>query len=727
MNFLPAFRLPIATRNLASTCALLCALQAGNAVAQTEPVVNTDDSTVTYPAEYFTQFQPFSANDMLDRIPGINVARQGGGGSGGPGSSSGAGRRGLGLGGDQILINGRRITGKSNEGNSQLSRIPADQVQYIEIIRGTSGDLAVRGGTQVINIVLLEADSRSAVAYEVNSDQYHDGEIKPGAKLSFTGQSGNLEYLLSAETEPRWEHRTGFETSILLDGSLNETVTRRQTTDRQPLTFATNLGYQFSTRDIAHFNVQYENNDGPNFTDRVIMDHSVEPATARFEFDDTDNTSRFWEIGGDYEHTFANGDRWKTLFIVNEKEDDNIRNRFIIDGEDRTKDLFLDNFNRYQERIVRTSYSMDFAQDQAIEFGVERAQTILDSTLILGLLSGSAEPSDLFGGLSPITDTDATVEEIRYEGFAVHNWQINDRMALESTLIFEQSEISQSGDVSKSRDFEFVRPKVDYRFDLTPILQFRTTIEKDVAQLNFNDFTANIDGSDDERDAISGNSDLRQEQSWRYEMNLEYRFDDDNGVLNTNFFYHDLEDVIDRVNISTGDSIASANANIGDGERYGMSIDGSLRLAMFNMPQLLLTSRIQVEDSSVTDPFLGIDRRLNRQGRGNLRFGFRHDMKSAPINYGMNLNYGLQDNRLAFDVDRIESYNQDAFAFFFFEYQGFENLIVRLEANNLNEAERCRVRTRYVGGTIATGSISEIEDSCSHTGEKYAIKIRGTF
>ncbi len=717
---------PVSRNTLASGIVLLMALQANAASAQ-EVNNDGDNSTVTYPAEYFAQYQPFSANDMLDRIPGINVARQGGGGNGGPGSSGGSGRRGLGLGGDAILINGRRITGKSNEGNSQLSRIPADQVQYIEIIRGTSGDLAVRGGTQVINIVLLEADSRSSVAYEINSDQYHDGEIKPGAKISVTGQTGNLEYVVSAESEPRWEYRTGFETSILLDGSLNETVTRLDTRDQQPLIFATNLGYQFSNRDIAHFNAQYEDNDAPSFTDRTIMDHSVDPATARFEFDETGNVADFWEVGGDYEHTFTNGDRWKTLFIVNRKEDDSERNRFIVDGNDRTKDLFLDNFNRYQERIVRTSYSMDFAQSQAIEFGVERAQTILDSTLQLGLLTSSGTPSDRFGGLTPITDTDATVEEIRYEGFAVHNWQLNDRMSLESTLIFEKSEISQSGDITKSRDFNFVRPKVDYRFNLTPTLQFRATIEKDVAQLNFNDFTANIDGSDDERDAISGNSDLRQEQSWRYEANLEYRFDGDNGVINTNVFYHDLEDVIDRVNISTDDSIASANANIGDGERYGMSVDASLRMAVINMPQLLVTSRVQVEDSSVTDPFLGIDRRLNRQGRGDIRFGFRHDMASAPVNYGLNFNYSLQDNRLAYDVDRIESYNSDPFAVAFFEYQGIENFIIRLEATNVHESERCRVRTRYAGGTIATGSISEIENSCSHAGEKYAIKLRGTF
>ena len=59
------------------------------------------DATVTYPATYFAEFDPYSVSDMLDRIPGINVARGGGqgGGGGGPGSSGGSNRRGLGAGG----------------------------------------------------------------------------------------------------------------------------------------------------------------------------------------------------------------------------------------------------------------------------------------------------------------------------------------------------------------------------------------------------------------------------------------------------------------------------------------------------------------------------------------------------------------------------------------------------------------------------------------------------
>ena len=701
------------------------ALFSTSALAQ-EPT--TSDSTVTYPAEFFAQYEPFSVNDMLDRIPGISVARgNSGGGDGGPGSSSGANRRGLGLGGDQILINGRRTTGKENEGNSQLSRIPANQVQYIEIIRGTSGNLDVRGGSQVINIVLLEAESSSSIAYEINADHLHDGELKPGGKVSLTGQRGALDYLFSAESEPRWERRKGFENSFLVDGTPNDNVSRVTTTDSQPLVFSANLGYEFGVNDIAHINAQYEDADAPFIGERTIFNFVNTPRKDIVQFDDNNNSSEFWEIGGDYEHTFANSARWKTLFIVNQKEDDNLRERFDIGANSRELDLFLTNFNRYQERIIRSSYSFAFAGSQNLEFGIERAQTILDSSLQLGLLSGSGIASQVFGGLPEVNNANATVEEIRYESFIIHNLQINSRMSLESTLIVETSEISQSGDVNKNRDFDFIRPKVDYRFDITPSLQFRATVQKDVSQLSFNDFTANTNSADDDQNTIAGNPELRQEQSWRYDLNLEYRFNDDNGVISSNIYYHDLEDVIDRVDVSTETTIQSANGNIGDGERYGLSLNGSLRLNVIDQPGILVTAGLNLESSSVADPFLGIDRRLNRQGRGDYSLGLRHDMPQRNVNYGFTYRNSILDGRKVFDIDRIESYNSDPFSILFIEYQGFEGMTLRFEASNPHESERCRVRLRYSGGTIATGALSEIEDSCSHAGEKYAIKIRGTF
>ena len=123
------------------------------------------------------------------------------------------------------------------------------------------------------------------------------------------------------------------------------------------------------------------------------------------------------------------------LFIVNEAENDSVRDRLQIDGSAITKDLFLANYAKTQERILRSSYVFDLTEMQSLEAGVERAQTILDTSLQLGLLRTAADAvqgGPRFGGLSPITDANGTVEELRYEYFAIHNWQMNDRMSLEN-------------------------------------------------------------------------------------------------------------------------------------------------------------------------------------------------------------------------------------------------------------------------------------------------------
>jgi outer membrane receptor for ferrienterochelin and colicins len=713
-------------RQLALAVSLSSALLLGANSAKAQDPVTSDDSTVTYPAEYFAQFQPYSVNDMLARIPGINLAQGGGRTQGGPGAGGG---RGLGAGGDQVLINGRRIAGKSNEGNSQLSRIAATEVQYIEIIRGTSGDLDVRGGTQVINVVLNESQSNVSFAYEVNLDQAYDGELIPGGKISATGQSGAFNYFLSAEREPRYDFRDGFEEAFDINGALAETVDRETTTDGWPISLVANLGYEFSPRDTANLNLSWTGNDLDDDTDRVITRYETGAVSSRiFERDLQPTEDNFYEIGGDYMHVFEDGSRWKTLFIVNDKDNLSVRSRYKVDGSngDQTRDLFLSNFVNNKERIVRSSYIFDMFETQSVEAGVERAQTILDTSLQLGLLTGG-NGGDRFGGLTPFTDSIGTVEEMRYEYFAIHNWAMNDRMTLETTLLFEDSSISQTGTLANSRDFNFFRPKVDYRFDITPAIQFRGIIEKDVAQLSFRDFTAGVDGSDDEQDAFEGNADLRQTQSWRYEANFEFRLPNDAGVINTNFFYHDLEDLIDNVDVSTANSILSARGNIGDGERYGFNLNSSLRLNFINQPNMLVSAGLNMEESTVTDPFLQRDReRSIRGGASRYNLSFRHDLPQFNnTNYGIRASREFYNDFTVWDIDKIEQYPKDWFWFTWLETQAWGGLVYRFEVRD--SGERCRIRTRYTNGTIANGIIDEVEDSCSVNGPVYAIKIRGTF
>ena len=101
-------------------------------------------------------------------------------------------------------------------------------------------------------------------------DRALNGEFIPGGKFSATGQRGALSYFLSAEREPRYDFRDGFETAFDADGVLAETVNRDSIEDAWPINLVANFGYEFSSSDTANFNLQWTGNDNDQDTDRVI-------------------------------------------------------------------------------------------------------------------------------------------------------------------------------------------------------------------------------------------------------------------------------------------------------------------------------------------------------------------------------------------------------------------------------------------------------------------------
>ncbi len=717
------------------SASILLALAGFSASSQAQEA--TSDSTVRYPAEYFQEWAPTTAQDMLSRIPGMNSG--GGGGPGGPGGGGfggggfggGGGGRGLGAGGgDQILIDGKRMAGKGNQASSQLSRISASQVAYIEIIRGTSGELDVRGSSQVINVVLLEALDTTSVSYQVNADRHPDHTVKPGGSVAYSGSYGALSFLFSAQAEPRYDHYVSKETSRLGDWSFNDEVREDRIRDVTSQNLTTNLGYDINEKSSVRLNGLYGVNDGPTDVMRYTTNLRVSPNKVSVEREDIPSERDNWEIGGDYEYNFDNGHRFKVLFISNQNNEFTVRERYdVVANTPDYKDLFLETSSVTEERIVRSSYTMGLASGQDIEFGVERAQTTLDSGLRLGSPSTTGTPSAAYGGLVPqnVSNANSVVEEVRVEPFLVHNWQINSRMSLESTLLYEMSEITQTGDVFNKRDFSFVKPKVDFRFDVTPTFQITWNADKSVRQLSFSDFVAASDNQDNDANTQAGNANLTQEQVLKTELGFEYRLPDDIGVIEGDVNWMKHLDVIERIDVSPSPTnLQSANGNIGDGIMYGMNLSASIRMKMIDMPNLLLTSQFNVQDSKITDPFLGIERRFSQFDRGRLMLGFRHDIPSLRLNYGLNWNNRFDGNRKRYDIDDIELTAGDPNVQAFVEMVAFNGITFRLDARNITDNRQCRERHRYLG-PITSGIIEEYEDQCGGGGRVMSLRINGTF
>jgi hypothetical protein len=717
----------LVTKNLLLSLLLLLAGYCGYASAQDNV---GDDSTVIYPASYFADYRPVTAQDMLNRIPGMSGS---GGSSRGPSRGGSASRGGRGFGGgsgNQILINGKRVAGKNNNSQDLLRRISSEQVLQIEIIRGTSGELDVRGSSQIINVVLFEEMSNTSISFQANMDQYSDSESKPGGSLSYSGRSGALNYLINASAEPRYQHRVSTEHSILGDFSPNDLVLENRITQQTDYSLSTNLGYDISANSSIRFNALFQQKDNPTDVFRETTDLTNGSDSVYREQEIIPGAQDNWEIGGDYEYKFADGSRFKALFISNETDMATNRERFeVLSDGSLNKNLYLDASSTLQERILRTSYTRNFFESQNVEIGIERAQTILGSKLRLGIESASGTPSPEFGGLVPIAVANANsqVEEIRYEPFAIHNWKINQKMTLETSLVYETSEITQTGDFRNQRNFEFFKPKLDYRYDLTPSIQIRAVVEKFVRQLSFADFVAATENEDTDSNTQAGNVNLSPEYWWNYNLLAEYRLPNDAGVLSANLYKHAHRDKNERIDVSTSeDDLRSAVGNIGNGDMWVFEVKSSIRLGMLNLPNVLVTTRANVKDSKIKDPFLGIERRFSNFDRGSFGFGFRHDIPEWRLNYGVNWMNRFDGGIKRYDIDDIESTSGDPFTMAFVEVIAFGDITFRLDGRNVTEGQMCRQRQRYVGRASA-GILEEIEYMCSGSGAVYSLKVSGRF
>ncbi len=681
-----------------------------------------DNATVTYPSAYFAEYAPITVKDMLNRIPGINLAL----GTGGPNTNA---DRGLGA-SSQILIDGKRLAGKANEASSQLDRIAASEVNYIEIIRGSSSTLDVQNSGQLVNIVLLESLSRSNISSEINTTRFSDGTVEPGGSVAWSGQSGKLNYLLSGTVSSAYEHIESFEHSINGDFSPNDTIAFDRYREQTNYTLNTNVSYALSEQDRIAFNALFNQSNPPAELYRTITNLNGPSPVVTYEREDLPASSDNWEVGGDYEHGFASGSRFKVLFIANEKNTDILRERYVstTPGGAETKNLYLSTKSTYSERIARGSYTLNLREGQGLELGVEVAQTTQDSALKQGVLRATGQ-NPAFGGLTPVPlpNANSTVEEIRYEPFAIHNWQLTPRMSLESSLVAEFSEISQHADSNHKRKFDFLKPKLDFRFNISSSLQLRTSLERNVSQLSFADFSRATNERDDDQDTVAGNPQLEPEVNLRGEVTLDYRLPNDGGALNAKYFHYEYDNKIAKVDISTPTLLQSTNGNVGSAAAYGLILNGSIKLGFIGLPQALLTAAATVQESEFhNDPLVPVEHGFPPYDRGSYRLAFRHDLPQFQMNYGFNYNGRWQGGRILYDIDNRYNLAVPDDLTFYVEKQGFAGLTYRFEAANLTDFEMCPKRVRYEGRLI-DGIPKEFEYTCSTTGRRFAFKIRGNF
>src|SRR5688572_27239594 len=176
-------------RTTTAALALLAAQTAlpAPALAQEEsgdapPPVATEtlEARSSYTPADFARFAPRNALDMLRQVPGFSIVSQDQG-------------RGLGQANDNVLVNGERLSSKSDDVFSQLSRITNGRVERIDIVDGATFGIPGLSG-QVANVITQGGGISGRFEYRATARPRYAKPSFAGGEVSLAGSTSRIEW-----------------------------------------------------------------------------------------------------------------------------------------------------------------------------------------------------------------------------------------------------------------------------------------------------------------------------------------------------------------------------------------------------------------------------------------------------------------------------------------------------------------------------------------------------
>lgn len=665
------------------------------AVAQEAPAAGAA-SGVVYTLEDFAQYGPRTARDMVNRIPGF-VIQQGDDESRGFGQASG-----------NVLINGQRISGKSNGAEAALDRIPIQNVERIEIVEGAN--LGIPGLSGQIANVIAKSNAGVTGTWEwstrirENLPPWHDR-----FSLSLNGAKGALNWTLEAKSEPGRGASAGPERLRTSSGELIERRNDDFTYISVEPSVAGSLNWTPANGHIANLNANYG-----------LVEVNVKEVSKRFPFAGPEARRLFqrsedeWngEIGGDYELGIGPG-RFKAIGLVR-RENTPLRNELLFatfDGAVRNQSVFAQEIDE-GEYIVRSEYVWVPRSGIDWQVSAEGAFNYLESDAQLFTANVNQPLTEVV-----LANSNSRVEEQRCEVSITHGRQMTPRLNMKMTLGAEQSELSQTGAAGQTR--KFTRPKGNLiaTYKASDKLTLTSRIEREVGQLDFFDFVSSVN-LEEERDR-TGNPSIVPEQKWVLAFTAERDFGQW-GAATLTLSGEDIEDIVDRIPIGAGDG----PGNIASAWRLGAELTATLKFDPLGLKGAELDIEAEAYESNVDDPLTGLARRINSDQVSYLYTRFRHDVPQTSWAYGVGFEVGRTAPEFTLDEISRES-NNPGFGFAFVEHKDLKGMTGRFIVGNIvNQRDKS---SRQFLDTNRLGPLLAFEESDRKFGPHFTFELEGNF
>lgn len=598
---------------------------------------------LVFTPEDFAWARPNTALDMATRIPGFAV-------------DDGDQLRGFSGAAGNLLINGRRPATKGESGSSALSRIPAHQVVRIELIRGGAPGIDMQGFSAVVNVVVSRdsAELQQTLQYSVTA--FENADALHGARYEAELRRGDHVFSALVVDDVSYSDDQGVAQVTRIDAN-DAVTTAQETTQFGGGSSYLQLGYGGPLAGgRIESTAKYVVYDFTSRTDAVAPDRQGLSLSVQ------DGSE--YEAGLTFTRPLAGPWGLEARLIHSSSDEDGLALDEGVTGGVSDPIQRFDYLRSASETIARTVVRRERGDGVGWEFGGEVALNTLDS----------AQSFEVGGVAVPLPSASINVEEVRGEVFASANWNPRPDLSVEGGARIETSRLRQSGDASAETRLTYVKPRLLATWTPQPGNQWQFRFEREVGQLDFNDFAASVDLAND--DAFGGNVDLRPETRWVAEAGWERRFME-TGALTATFRHSAVSDVIDIIPVGPQ---LSGVGNIGDGR--STEIEASLSLPRGFLG--LTGGRIRIDArrqwTSVTDPTTGQSRPFSYRSPWAGSFDFEQDISRWNALWGFT--YHFDERRTQYDPDATRTLNTDGYLSAFVEYKPDPSLSVRLTVSS---------------------------------------------
>jgi outer membrane receptor protein involved in Fe transport len=669
---------------------LIAALLAQAAAATAPVAAPSQQGVISYPASFFADQHPNTSHDMVDRLPGFTL-------------DTGASVRGFEGAAGNILIDGRRPVTKSDSLDEILKRLPAGGVERIDVIRGGAPGIDMQGKSVLANIIRKKGSAFRGVIHS-STTKIENGRQVGGLRLEGSGGLGAMKWELASLFAKGIDDGfgPGPGTVIFPDGrppERSQLNTQGDVLEGQ-LTGAVEGPLLGGTARINgrwyHDKYKY-NEEDVLYSPRVGRDGTVE----------TDHT-RETELGATYNRDFGAKTSLEVLGLRHPKT-------YTVDsivGQLTTPDRFQ--LDRHSvETIGRGVLKYRPTSQLSLEAGAENAINTLSSQ--------SAEA--VSGVAVALPAANVHVRENRAEVFGKAVWSPLPGWTVDGGLRYERSQVTSKGDVVLDKTLKYAKPRLTVIWQPAPATQLRARVEREVGQLNFDDFVAstNLGGSSG---VTAGNPDLNPEQAWVGEVAVEQRFWTD-GLVSVAYRHYEIKDAVDRGPVRAADgTVFDAPENIGSGTKDEIALNVTVPLDRLHIPRGQLKGDVTKRWSSVTDPTTHESREISGLKPLEWNAYFTQDLPRWNASWGVDASGGFRKTFYRFNL--VEDQKLKTYVRPFAEWRPRPDINLRIELPNVT-ARGFRITDRVYTGPRNIAGPPTVEDRDFNVPNMYYVRIRKTF